>query len=280
MSSSRCRPVPVTTGTRTVRVRQVRSARLTFGSFPAGLRLPRHVHERAMMTVVLEGRFVERFRGADHDCRRATVLVKPGLEQHDDVFSTEGSRQLILEPDDLHASPMEPCASLFQRIRCFQDGAVEAVAHRLVWELEHRDEVSELAIEALVLDLLATSVRRGGGQAPARGVPPEWLLQARDLLHDRWNERLELDRIADEVGVHPAYLARLFRRWFGISIGAYARRMRLDRAAAELARTDAPISAIALRHGFADQSHFTRLFKRHTGRTPLQHRRAAATRGC
>lgn len=231
-----------------------------------------------MVSVVLEGRFLERFRGVDHDCGRATVLVKPGLEQHDDVFSSDGSRQLILEPDHLDSYAMEPCAPLFERIRCFRDAAVEGVARRLVWELEHRDEASELAVEALVLDLLATAVRRRAGRDVERGPPPAWLVRARELLHDRWDDRMDLREIADEVGVHPAYLARLFRRWFGVSIGTYARRMRLDRAAIELARTRTPISAIALRHGFSDQSHFTRLFKRHTGLTPLQHRRASAPR--
>ena len=279
MSCSRTRPVPVTTGTSTVQLRQVRSARLTFGTFPADLRLARHVHERAMVTVVLEGRFLERFRGADHDCRRASVLVKPPLEQHDDIFSSDGSRQLILEPDDLESSLMEPCAPLFDRIRCFQDVAVEAVTRRLVWELEHRDDASDLAIEALVLDLLATAVRRRRDSDVVHGAPPPWLERAREMLHDRWDQRLELTEIAGEVGVHPAYLGRLFRRWFGVSIGGYARRVRLDRAAIELARTNAPIAAIALRHGFADQSHFTRLFKRHRGLTPLQHRRASAPPG-
>ena len=42
----------------------------------------------------------------------------------------------------------------------------------------------------------------------------------------------------------------------------------LDRELEELLREERPLSEIAIETGFADQSHFTRVFKRLTGRTP------------
>jgi len=48
--------------------------------------------------------------------------------------------------------------------------------------------------------------------------------------------------------------------------------LRLEWAAEELARDDARLADVALRAGFADQSHFTRLFRRHTGVTPGHYR--------
>jgi len=78
------------------------------------------------------------------------------------------------------------------------------------------------------------------------------------------------------VEVHPAHLARAFRAHFRMSMGPYVRRLRLDWAAGELARSDLPLAAVALAAGFADQSHFTRTFKRYLGVTPNVYRR---TRG-
>ncbi len=78
---------------------------------------------------------------------------------------------------------------------------------------------------------------------------------------------------AHVVGVHPDHLARAFRLRFGAPIGSYLRRLRLDWAAMRLETGDEGISAVALRAGFADQSHFTRTFKRHTGLTPQAYRR-------
>jgi AraC family transcriptional regulator len=69
------------------------------------------------------------------------------------------------------------------------------------------------------------------------------------------------------------HLARLFRQRFGYSMGEFVRRQRIAWACGQLARSDAPIAAIALTAGFADQAHFTRTFRRVTGCTPSWYRR-------
>jgi AraC family transcriptional regulator len=74
--------------------------------------------------------------------------------------------------------------------------------------------------------------------------------------------------------VHPDHLARAFKLRFGLPIGSYLRRLRLDWAATRLESNEQAISAIALAAGFADQSHFTRTFRRHTGLTPHEYRHA------
>ena len=80
------------------------------------------------------------------------------------------------------------------------------------------------------------------------------------------------NELAQTVGVHPTYLARAFRAQYGLSVGEYGRRLRLAWAAAELARGDTPLAEIAASAGFADQSHFTRVFKTHLGSTPARYR--------
>ncbi|HET6312368.1 MAG TPA: helix-turn-helix transcriptional regulator, partial [Chloroflexia bacterium] len=77
----------------------------------------------------------------------------------------------------------------------------------------------------------------------------------------------------------PVHLARAFRLHFGETPGQYVRRLRLDWSATQLATTDLSITELASMAGFADQSHFTRVFKSHTGFTPAQYRQCSSKSG-
>jgi len=58
------------------------------------------------------------------------------------------------------------------------------------------------------------------------------------------------------------HLAREFRRCFGVSITEYVQRRRVRRAAAHVADTPTPLAFVSYLAGYADQSHFCRIFKR------------------
>jgi AraC family transcriptional regulator len=73
--------------------------------------------------------------------------------------------------------------------------------------------------------------------------------------------------LACAVGVHLAHIARAFRARYGVSVGD-DRRVRLAWAATQIATGDRPLVEIASEAGFADKSHFTRLFKSYAGVTP------------
>jgi AraC-like DNA-binding protein len=87
--------------------------------------------------------------------------------------------------------------------------------------------------------------------------------------------------LAREVGVHPVALARAFRARFGSTPGAYLRQLRLAWSVSELTDGTRSIAEIAVEAGFADQSHFTRVFRRACGETPGAFRRyiGASRRG-
>jgi AraC family transcriptional regulator len=124
------------------------------------------------------------------------------------------------------------------------------------------------AAEALLVQLVAAAARAEDART-ARVKP--WLRDVHELVHDRAPERFSLGELAEWAGVHPVHLARSFKRAYGWTVCEYGRAVRLDWAAKELLG-DAPIARLAIDAGFADQSHFTRAFRRHTGLTPGRYR--------
>ena len=127
------------------------------------------------------------------------------------------------------------------------------------------DAVAPLAIEALILEMLVQSARLGSA---LERNPPQWLRQAKELVQEEFLQSLSLSGVAELVGVHPAHLAKMFRKQYGCTVGDYVRRLRLDYASRLLVRSEKSLSAIALAAGFYDQSHFARLFKLRFGVPP------------
>ena len=239
--------------------------------FPPMSTLPPHRHERTVFAVILDGSFEDRFGDGKHlDCPPRTVLTEPAGEQHSNYFERRGARVLVLQPDPQKADLLQPCAHFLGQINHFLHPGIAGMAWRLAHELHHADGVSLLAIEGLGLEMLATAAR---AYEPRHTKPPPWLLRAEALLKDCHLENLSVEEIARAVDVHPVHLARVFRAHFRESIGTYVRKLRLDWAAMQLAVSQDAIVHIALQAGFADQSHFTRAFKQHTGFTPGSYRK-------
>ena len=80
------------------------------------------------------------------------------------------------------------------------------------------------------------------------------------------------------VRLSEAHFSRSFKRTFGESPHAFVIRRRLEFAAQYMLQSDAPLSDIALRCGFADQAHLSKLFRQSSGLTPSAWRRLSRTR--
>jgi AraC family transcriptional regulator len=223
---------------------------------------------------MLDGSFDLGTGGRSIACPAGAVLIEPAGECHTNRIEEAGAHVLAIQVDPSDADLRDASGGALDRSRQIRDVTILACARRVAEELKHRDAVSGLAIEGLGLEMIAAASRRRAGD-PARGSAPRWLSRIREMAHERCLEPLGIAEMAREAGVHPVHLARVFRRHAGVTLGAYVRTLRLERAAALLASSSEPISDIAVECGFADQSHLTRAFRRKTGMTPALYRRVA-----
>ena len=266
-------PVPVTAGATRSRCIEVGGFRVTGMRFPPLLALPLHVHDRATVAVVLRGSFDGLARGRYHPCPIGSVFTEPAGEPHGNRFQGVGATVLVVQPDPAQREQVEPFAELLATSAYRRDASVLALAHRAARELNAADAVAPLALQGLVLEMLAVTARaEQTASADRHHRAPQWLEQARAMLRDRYREQVSVTEIAAAVGVHPVHFTRTFRVHYGTGVAAYLRGLRLDQAARELAATDSSIADIATQAGFYDQAHFTRSFKRQYGTTPHRYR--------
>jgi AraC family transcriptional regulator len=241
--------------------------------YAPGCRLPLHSHEHGYFCLVRRGHYREEYGSRQRSCGPLTVAFHPPGEVHAEQFAGEEAWSFNVEVTKTWLEQWPDIATRLDWTVDFQGGAVAGVALRLYAEFLRTDEAATLAIEGLTLEILAEAWR--GSLRGRTHTPPRWLTRVRDILHERFVEPPTLGELAEQAGVHPVYVAATFRRNYGCSVGEFVRRRRIEFASRQLTSSAATLAEVALAAGFADQSHFSRTFKRLTGLTPAVYRRSA-----
>ena len=107
---------------------------------------------------------------------------------------------------------------------------------------------------------------------PANDAGSAPIREAVRYIAGHYHQSLTLDEIAKVAGLSPAYFSTLFTQVMRVNYREYLSRVRMEQAKHLLSATDYPLSQIAISVGYADQSSFTKAFKRTTGLTPHQYR--------
>jgi AraC-like DNA-binding protein len=103
---------------------------------------------------------------------------------------------------------------------------------------------------------------------------PAWAKELKEIIQDHIDTNLNLKELSKNVDIHPAYLSREFSKYFdNLSFGDYIRKLRIEKAIELLNKSGYSLTEIAYLTGFSDQSHFTRIFKLHTGKNPSAYRK-------
>jgi AraC-like DNA-binding protein len=105
---------------------------------------------------------------------------------------------------------------------------------------------------------------------------PEWAKELKAIIQDQidTNLTLSLKGVSENLNVHPSYLSREFSKYFdNLSFGDYIRKLRIEKSIELLKDAKYSLAEISYLTGFSDQSHFNRIFKLHTGKSPSVYRK-------
>lgn len=239
--------------------------------YAPGHRLPLHAHANPFFSLLLRGSFTEKLERGGRRCVPTSLVYYPENDPHAEAFDERGGRSFNVE-----LGPAWLAALLAQgtprppRSVQTRAGRLNWLATRLYRDFVAAADTDATGIEELVIEMMGEMGRLDGLGSERRA--PAWLGRVVDLLHARFREVPRIPELADEAGVHPVHLARVFRRHHGCTVGEYVRRLRVEHACAELTDPDTSLSALAFRTGFSDQAHFTRRFKEITGLSPGAYR--------
>jgi AraC family cel operon transcriptional repressor len=127
------------------------------------------------------------------------------------------------------------------------------------------------AIERFLMNLLHL-VTAGVEQELLPAEAPDWLGSACRLIREKNNLQQGAEAWVRLAGRSPEHVARVTRRWLGVTPTEYVNRVRLAWVERQLRQTSRPVVELALEAGFANLGHLYQLFKRRYGLPPRQYR--------
>jgi AraC family transcriptional regulator len=258
-------------------MRKLPGFRVIETKYGSGLELPRHYHENAFLSYVVEGPYSESYGGsASVMCQPGTLRYLPPGQKHSNVFRT-GAVCLLVEIEPAALERVAAHTKTLERPGEIQSIVSSWLAQRLYHEFRNGDPIALLSLEGILLEILAEGARHAGGSGPVRMVPL-WLRTAREYLESNFLRSLSLAEVSTVAGVHRVHLSREFRRHFAITVGEFLRRKRVEHACHLVSKTNEPLADVAMTCGFSDQSHFSATFRRQVGLTPGRFRQMAQAR--
>ena len=240
---------------------EVAGLRLTDLSHTSARQIPSHSHEQAFLCLLLGGRYREQAGRLAVEYAPGTLVFHPAGFQHADEIGPGGGVFFLVE----YAESWLRSLRDEWRGSDMRAGRRGALALALELLREHRLGSAPLAVEAAAVELLAACAKAPAAQESSR---PRWLARVEERLREESVMPPGLAELAADAGVHPVHLARVFRRHRGESVGAYVRRLKVQRVFEQLAEGERSLAEIAFDAGFTDQSHLTRVFGKVTGQPP------------
>lgn len=234
-------------------------------SFEIGQDAP-HFHENPIVNFILEGESVEKINretklriAGDIKFYRAGDLHQVEIKDFPSrLLSFEFERRFLSEND-----LSEDEINFAVRTNPFAKHSFL----KIYKEFSENDRLSVSSMQILLFDLIAESETR------LIKSKPRWINKLDELLNDRWNETLSLRQLSLVLNVHPVTISKYFAKYFACTYGEFMRRLRVEKSLSLIKNSRLSLTEIAFQCGFADQSHFTRNFKKLTGFMPKDFRK-------
>jgi AraC-like DNA-binding protein len=128
-------------------------------------------------------------------------------------------------------------------------------------------------VDHVFMDLYNKFIREKSTQRKT----PDWVKELKQIIQDQIDSNLNLSEISKSLEINPSYLSREFSKHFNnLSFGEYIRKLRIEKAIELMQENKYSLTEVAYLTGFSDQSHFTRIFKQHTGKSPSAYKKDRA----
>lgn len=233
--------------------------------YPPHLKLAKHHHDVAQLSLMLSGKSHEECRLNSKFISPGKIRLKPYAYQHENEFGPRGAMYLSINLHHDHEDLKHNYLHIYES---------ESTSHNVL-NAFHKllplffDQTSPgktrttIDAEQTVIDTLtelSPLTQKDVTHAPG------WLHHAKEALSET---SLNINDIARQCGVHRVHLSRIFKQYFGCTISSFRQAIKIQECIHQLIESQTRTIA-TINHQFSDQSHMNRLFKNQLMITPAQ----------
>ena len=239
--------------------------RLAETTYPRCASTPKHMHDQSYLALVLNGDYRDQRANTNHQCSRDSVKFHRNHEYHACSYGTSRVCQFTIQWTQLDQlitdSNVVPCSTVSY------ESHISKLAYAIYEEFRRRQACPAI-IQQLTKRLFFELFQRN--DCHRRG--DDWLQELKEFLVRNCERNWELSELARIFDRHPVYIAQRFKAFSGMTVGHFQRTAKINRAKKLLLEYSCPIVEIANLVGFADHSHFSKVFKGVVGCSPSQFR--------
>jgi len=238
-----------------------------------------HRHTRLhQFFLIVSGSGRSRADGETHPLGPGSVLNVPAGTVHGFSFEPGIEGYVLTIPlfELLDARERFPLGSsaLARYFRADANGAIVDMFASVHAEFLGRDALRAPMLRAMCRQIACLAARVAPdrpAEAAVSGADPR-ILRFEQLVRGDDTRGWKIADYAREVGLSPNHLARLCRRYHGVSPQRFAEEVAFREARRMLAYTRMPVSEVGFAVGFDDPSYFSRVFRKRVGLTPKEYR--------
>jgi AraC-like DNA-binding protein len=205
-----------------------------------------HDHSYLTISILLSGSLIEHTPQGTKHIKSGCVLIKPAYLNHSNEF-TKNCTILSLKIYDWEYYKLD-----FRNWKVIEQNMLLKYFLR---SIKYNDK-------KLVLNDLNQNLTLIKNSACFNKNIPRRIKEIKEIIDNHFIDSLQIDQLAKDANIHPAYLGRTFNDYYGIDIKTYQHQLRLSFAISEMITGNKSLSQISYLAGYSDQSHFSRQFKK------------------
>ena len=241
---------------------------------------PYHHHDWYELYYITEGSVMYRMKHNNYFIEQGGWIFISPKSNHKSIYSSANNTRYLFNFSKDYINPiLYPKIDQFIAHTSFSPSPsvasyLDNIVNRTYHEFQNPSDLSNELYKCYLFEIMVELLKDATGKPVQDNLDNNFIIENTiTYINKHFNEKINLQDLADINYITANYLSRLFKQVTGINLFEYIQTIRLNHAKTMLKSTTEPVSLIAQKCGFGDANYFSYCFKKIESVSPLRYRK-------